>query len=116
MKSDVSEDPRSPATRCRRVLLTCGSSGAQEVDVPVEEGQLLDDATTQPSVLQHVVATLVDGVSAVTLAPKHAVTADKVLTEVHLGAVLLEAAAVFVIVQTHLRQEDTGRTPVGTDQ
>lgn len=78
------------------------------MDVPVEEGQLLDDATAQSSFLQHAAAMLVDGVLSVTLAPEHAVATDKVLTQVHLGAALLEAAAVFVVVQTHLRQEDTG--------
>lgn len=59
---------------------------------------------------------MVDGVLSVTLAPEHAVATDEVLTQVHLGAALLEAAAVFVIVQTHLRQEDTGHLRALTNE
>lgn len=82
------------------------------VDVPVDEGQLLDDVATQSSLLQHAAAMLVDGVLSFTLESEHAGALNEVLTQVHFGALLLEGAAAvrtgaFVIVQTHLRQEDT---------
>lgn len=93
-----------------RRTVTCGGSGGQVVDVPVDEGQLLDDVSAQSSLLQHAAAMLVDGVLSVTLASEHAVAPDEVLTQVHFGAALLEGAAAFVIVQTHLRQEDTRHT------
>lgn len=77
------------------------------VDVPVDEGQLLDDASAQSSLLQHAAAMLVDGMVPVAPESEHAVALNEVLTQVHFGAVLLEAAAAvktraFVVVQTHL--------------
>ena len=77
------------------------------VDVPVDEGQVVDDVPTQSSVLQHTAAVVVDGMLAFTLGSKHAVTLNEVLTQVNFGAGVLEGAAAvrtraFVIVQTHL--------------
>lgn len=93
-------------TRC--VVVTCGG-GSEVVDVPVDEGQLLDDLPAQPSLLQHAAAVLVDGVLPVTPEPEHAVALNEVLTHVNLSAALLEGAAAvrtgaFVVVHTHLRQ------------
>lgn len=110
MKSDVSEGRRFYLFTCSGVVVTCGGSGGQVVDVPVDEGQLLDDVFAQSSLLQHAAAMLVDGVLSVTFASEHAVALDEVLTQVHFGAALLEGAAAFVIMQTHLRQEDTRNT------
>lgn len=82
------------------------------VDVPVDEGQLLDDVSAQSSLLQPAAASLVNGMAAFTLESEHAVALNEVLTQVHLGTVLLEGAAsvrtrTFVVVQTHLRPEQT---------
>lgn len=78
------------------------------VDVPVD---LLDDASAQSSLLQHAAAMLVDGVLPFTLESEHAVALNEVLTQVNFGAFVLEAAGTvrtraFVIVRTHLRQEE----------
>lgn len=97
----------------RCVPVTCGGSGDGEVvDVPVDEGQLVDDVSAQSSLLQPAATSLVNGVAAFTLKSEHAVALNEVLTQVHLGAVLLEGAAAmrtrtFVVVQTHLRPEQT---------
>lgn len=92
----------------RCVCVTCGGGGSTEVvDVPVDEGQLLDDVSAQSSLLQHAAAMVSDGVQPFTLESEGAVALNKVLTQVDFGAGLLEAAAAvrtgtFVIVLTHL--------------
>lgn len=97
-------------TRC--VTVTCGGgSSRQLVDVPVDEGQLLDDVLSQSFLQKQAAAMLLDGVLPVTLKSEHAVALNKVLTQVNFGAVLLEGAAAvrtgaFVIVLTHLREDD----------
>ncbi len=97
---------------CRFVPVTCGGGGGggEVVDVPVDEGQLLDDGSAQSPLLQHAAAMLADGVQSLTPGSEHAVALNEVLTQVHFGAALPEGAAAvrggaFVIVHTNLRQE-----------
>lgn len=91
----------------KRIFLCGGGSSRQLVDVPVDEGQLLDDVLSQSFLQKQAAAMLLDGVLPVTLKSEHAVALNKVLTQVNFGAVLLEGAAAvrtgaFVIVLTHL--------------
>lgn len=96
-------------TRC--ILLTCGlGSGGEVVHVPVDEGQVVDDVSTQSSLLQQSAAAVADGVLAVTPESKDAVVLNEVLTQVKLGAGVLEGAAAVrtgasVIVCAHLRRQ-----------
>ena len=99
----------SATAHARCVLLTCGGGVGcgQVVDVLVDEGQLLDDAGAQSPVLQHEASMLVNSVLSVATEAESAVAANKVLAQVNFGAQLLEGAAALVVVQTHLRREDT---------
>lgn len=97
----------------RCVTLTCGGgagsgSSSEVVDVPVDEGQVLDDVSAQSSLLQQVPSMLIDDVLSFTLGFKQTVVLNKVLAQVNFGAGVLEGAGAvrsrtFVIVQTHLR-------------
>lgn len=99
----------SAKAHTRRVLLTCGGGVGcgQVVDVLVDEGQLLDDVSAQPPLLQHEASMLVNGVLSVATESESAVATNEVLAQVNFGAQLLEGAAALVVVQTHLRREDT---------
>lgn len=78
--------------------------------VLVDEGQVVDDVTAEPPLLQHAPAVLVDDVLPLALVPEHAVVLHKVHAHVHLGAGVPEGAGAMrpgalVVVRAHLRQE-----------
>lgn len=97
------------------VVVTCVGGGGQVVEVSVDGGQVVDDVSAQAALLQHAAAAFVDGVLTLALGSEHAVALNKVQTQVHFGAGVREAAGAvwttaFVVVQTHLREEETCNT------